>query len=212
MKKFAYGLAAALACATAMPASAAYVVNISQVGANVVATGSGSISLAGLGNPGSGGGVNNVPSSMYPYFAEFTIGSGANKTWSTTTLTGPASFGGIKLYKPADSMTGALVGVNAHPSLISSTHFIITPYDYVSGADLGTSTATYLNTTLDTFGMAAGNSYTWTWGDGKTTDTFTINILAAAVPEPATWAMMIMGFGMVGATMRRRNKPAARLA
>lgn len=28
---------------------------------------------------------------------------------------------------------------------------------------------------------------------------------AAAVPEPATWAMMIMGMGMVGAALRRRR-------
>ncbi|OHT20169.1 FxDxF family PEP-CTERM protein [Edaphosphingomonas haloaromaticamans] len=27
----------------------------------------------------------------------------------------------------------------------------------------------------------------------------------AAVPEPATWAMMLVGFGVVGASMRRRN-------
>jgi len=26
----------------------------------------------------------------------------------------------------------------------------------------------------------------------------------AAVPEPATWALMILGFGMVGAALRRR--------
>ena len=26
----------------------------------------------------------------------------------------------------------------------------------------------------------------------------------AAVPEPATWGLMIAGFGMIGATMRRR--------
>ncbi len=30
-----------------------------------------------------------------------------------------------------------------------------------------------------------------------------------AVPEPATWAMMIMGFGLVGATMRRRSVKVA---
>lgn len=28
---------------------------------------------------------------------------------------------------------------------------------------------------------------------------------AGAVPEPATWAMLLAGFGLVGATMRRRN-------
>ena len=30
---------------------------------------------------------------------------------------------------------------------------------------------------------------------------------AAAVPEPATWAMMLFGFGAVGFAMRRRRRP-----
>lgn len=30
--------------------------------------------------------------------------------------------------------------------------------------------------------------------------------VTAAVPEPATWAMMLMGFGIVGAAMRRRKQ------
>jgi len=43
-------------------------------------------------------------------------------------------------------------------------------------------------------------------GDGPQGDGFRINsISVAAVPEPATWAMMIAGFGMVGAGMRRRT-------
>jgi len=29
-----------------------------------------------------------------------------------------------------------------------------------------------------------------------------------AVPEPATWAMMLLGFGVVGFAMRRRRRPA----
>ena len=32
---------------------------------------------------------------------------------------------------------------------------------------------------------------------------------AGGVPEPATWALLIAGFGMVGATMRRRRAIAA---
>jgi hypothetical protein len=31
-----------------------------------------------------------------------------------------------------------------------------------------------------------------------------VNMVAGNVPEPATWALMIMGFGLVGATLRRR--------
>lgn len=34
----------------------------------------------------------------------------------------------------------------------------------------------------------------------------------AAVPEPATWSMVIAGFGAIGATMRRRQRTAVRFA
>lgn len=33
----------------------------------------------------------------------------------------------------------------------------------------------------------------------------TVRVPAGAVPEPATWAMMLGGFGMMGAAMRRRS-------
>lgn len=33
--------------------------------------------------------------------------------------------------------------------------------------------------------------------------------VSGVVPEPATWAMMIMGFGLAGATLRRRRTAAA---
>lgn len=36
--------------------------------------------------------------------------------------------------------------------------------------------------------------------------------LTGAVPEPMTWAMMIMGFGMVGAGLRRRRGQTVRVA
>ncbi len=54
------------------------------------------------------------------------------------------------------------------------------------------------------------NRYSFTGGsdpaafhlfDVRTAGAFT---LAADVPEPASWAMMIVGFGAIGATMRRR--------
>jgi hypothetical protein len=38
------------------------------------------------------------------------------------------------------------------------------------------------------------------------------NVATAAVPEPATWAMMIAGFGMVGFAMRRRQRAVARVS
>lgn len=37
-----------------------------------------------------------------------------------------------------------------------------------------------------------------------------IDSAVAAVPEPATWALMLAGFGMTGFAMRRRRKPEVR--
>jgi hypothetical protein len=34
------------------------------------------------------------------------------------------------------------------------------------------------------------------------------NLLITPVPEPATWALMLLGFGGIGLAMRRRRKPA----
>lgn len=36
--------------------------------------------------------------------------------------------------------------------------------------------------------------------------------VAAAVPEPATWLMMLVGFGAIGAALRRRSNPAVKVS
>ncbi len=41
-------------------------------------------------------------------------------------------------------------------------------------------------------------------GDHFAMDNLTINGTSGAVPEPASWALMIVGFGMVGGSLRRR--------
>lgn len=209
MKKFMFGVAAAYACGVALPASAAYVVDINQQGANVVATGSGSINLAGLGHPGSG----NVTGNLGPRFGYLAVGSGRNQAYSSNNITGPFTYGTGNYYVP-DSVSGLPVGFNMRYQL-TGTRFVLVPFGYVSGTDLGTSIAIYNNLTLDDLGLTVGDSYTWTWGNGAEQDSFTVNILAAqnsAVPEPATWALMITGFGLTGAAMRRRRKLAVSFA
>lgn len=42
-------------------------------------------------------------------------------------------------------------------------------------------------------------------------DLANVGIQAGAVPEPATWALMILGFGAVGGAMRRRQSVAAKV-
>ncbi len=47
----------------------------------------------------------------------------------------------------------------------------------------------------------------------STTNSFEVSNIGAAVPEPATWAMMIIGFGAVGSMVRsQRRKQALALA
>ena len=41
-------------------------------------------------------------------------------------------------------------------------------------------------------------------------DNFTIAAATGAVPEPSTWALLILGFGAVGGAMRRRTAVATR--
>jgi hypothetical protein len=40
-------------------------------------------------------------------------------------------------------------------------------------------------------------------------ETFDVRVVSGGVPEPATWAMMIVGFGLVGSALRRRMVAAA---
>ena len=63
--------------------------------------------------------------------------------------------------------------------------------------------------------LAGGDGMTIRLGPVYTnfgTPNLTLSPLVAAVPEPASWAMMIGGFGLVGGTLRGRRKVAVRFA
>lgn len=49
------------------------------------------------------------------------------------------------------------------------------------------------------------------WNSGTITIGYDLPA-ATAVPEPATWSMMIAGFGAIGGVMRRRQKASVRFA
>lgn len=71
------------------------------------------------------------------------------------------------------------------------------------------------NNTPLLFNSSAGD-FTFTINDvsvtaGSTAAAITAQI-QAAVPEPGTWAMMLLGFGAIGYSMRRRRKPLLQLA
>jgi PEP-CTERM motif len=78
---------------------------------------------------------------------------------------------------------------------------------YVSGSPLS-ETSTYLGATFASLGVTPGQ-YVYTWGSGDHADSFTINIGASPVPEPSTWAMMLIGFAGLGyAALKHKRVPA----
>ena len=87
----------------------------------------------------------------------------------------------------------------------NNLYYLSGPF-YVDGNGLGFSTAAGVSANLF---VTNGTSYRVnTQGAGLLTGLVTANSapVAAAVPEPATWAMMLIGFGAVGYGMRRRKR------
>lgn len=80
------------------------------------------------------------------------------------------------------------------------------PLGYVSGSSIAMS-GTYAGHTFMSLGLTPG-TYVWTLGSGMATDTFTINVQSAAVPEPTALSLALVAGAVAGFRMRRR-KPAA---
>jgi hypothetical protein len=188
--------AAMLIGLSALSARAGYVVDLTQQGSDVVATGSGPIDLTGLTffstdnfsgpeiTPNGGDDPINMDILTGPRGQPFDIYTG---------LTGPASFGSGGGAGGA-SARGDVVGQNAFVGMTASTDLYV-PDGYVSGSPLS-DTATYDSQTFSSLGATPG-TYKWTWGTGPNQN-FTLVIGAAAVPEPSTWAMMLLGFAGLG--------------
>jgi hypothetical protein len=84
---------------------------------------------------------------------------------------------------------------------------VFVPKGYVSGAPLRV-TSTYEGQSFKSLGMFSG-TYVYSWGSGDHADHLTINIgsgpIPGSVPEPSTWALMIVGMGLVGLVAFRRS-------
>ena len=182
-------------------AEAAYVVNFSQVGGDVVAEGSGSFdflqsSFIGFLNPMVLG--VNPSSGFLGVGNEDNYGNPESYGDQYASITGPASFGSGG-FTAATSTTGTVSGIDA-----GGGYFIVSG-GYSSGQTVTSSTTTWQGATFSSLGLTSG---TYVWTLGTSSDTFTINVPGSDAPEPASWAMMLAGFGLVGAAMRSRRKVA----
>jgi hypothetical protein len=138
-----------------------------------------------------------------------------NLSWTASGLS--ITVGGVTVTDAGDGKGAPLVGDTLRIGIVRSATLNLATLDGVafnqsfgSGSDLlffsptawGGNGFTATGTLAITGGGGSANAIRFSVGD------FAPN---PAIPEPATWAMMIAGFGLVGATVRRRRTDVATL-
>ncbi len=169
----------------------------------VVATGSGAIDVTGLTL------VHGfVESQLNPSDGSVSIGGSGlaeldiciSNVATGTFITGPASFGSGG-HADAATSGGDPVGI------FGLVPELFLPAGYVSDSLLS-DTATFSADTVESLGVTLGR-YEWEWGSGANQN-FTLLALPP-LPEPSTWAMMLLGFaglGLMGYRSARRLRAA----
>ena len=143
--------------------------------------------LTALGDDGYNTSITFAAGSINDTFT-FDITGGSN------TFTGLASKLSLKLNQLITNGAGTLTGPSFSAPLFASE--ILNPGQYFQALSYAGTLAqgTY---SLNLTGTAAKGG------------TYNVNLLAAPVPEPETYAMLLAGLGLMGAVARRRSKTAA---
>jgi hypothetical protein len=183
---------------SAPPAQAGYIMMLEQAGGNVVATGSGTLDITDLTNTGTFASIAD----MAPSLAFIDVGQNSTANIiGEGHITGPSNFGpGGEVL--ATTGTGNFAGVCGNTGCGGGTEILV-PLGYVSDSPLSGS-ATWDAATFASLGVTAG-TYTWTWGTGPHADTFTLEIGAVNVSEPASLALLAVGLVSLGMALRRRR-------
>jgi hypothetical protein len=102
-------------------------------------------------------------------------------------------------------------GEGSIPGQFTSTEIVISPD---AKGNAYTNDVTYdhssdLRTMQEIFGISPDQGVPWL-GDAANVNDLSDLFKAGAVPEPTTWALMIAGFGLIGTSLRRRVRFAAK--
>jgi len=179
----------------------AYTVTLEQMGADVVANGSGAINLTGLAFFGPG---SFFITTLVPSLGRISTGpppSGLGSVDVYRVFSGPANFGSGGQHNATESLSsGNFVGIQA------SVDELFVPHGYISNSALSSS-ATWTGATFASLGVTPG-TFVWTWGTGANQN-FTLIIGGAGVPDGGS-AVSLLGFGLLGLAALRRKLPLLR--
>lgn len=212
-------MASSLAIAAAAPAGAAIIIGIGYNNGAITQVGidgnSGSASYVGVAN----GIFSNAGAVGFPLFGQPNLltqslnvqqagnaGTTLNLYITETDLN--AYSGSLLSSFTSNTMTNATAVLRSYFST-SNALFGGTQLASASFTAPGVATFTNALTAPGTFSTTV--RYDITFGAGGGNFNGTANLAAGAVPEPATWGMMLFGFGGFGYAMRRRQKVGARI-
>ena len=139
-------------------------VTITQVGNDVVWSGSGSFNLTALTSAGSATMVGGYSAAN----AVWAIGPSTSVDTYSGTFTYPTNFGsgGAGVTSNTGSTFGILPG--------GTGRLLYVPSGYTSNTNIS-GTSTYANTTISAMGLSGG-TYTWSWGSGANASTLVMTI------------------------------------
>jgi len=156
-----------------------FTVRVSEVGSDVVWSGSGSFNLAALSLASSG--TNG--SAFQALAGIWAIGpSSSVQRYGGASLTGYSTTFGNNLVVPTPISSGSTFGVVSGGV---SGRVIIVPSGYTSNTVIS-GTATYTGATITSMGLTPG-TYTWAWGSGANSSSIVMTIESSSVtPTPTT--------------------------
>lgn len=153
---------------------------------------------------GSQGGVRAAPAGTAANGVYLSVGANSSSTFDFTNYFGPGRklgrlslyWGSVDSYNFVDFLSPA----NAVVQTISGSQLPAATGDQILG--LTNRRVTFLFAPLENISKVRFRS---------TSPAFELDSIAAAVapiPEPASWAMLIVGFALIGVTLRRRGRLA----
>lgn len=188
MKTIYLALAAASAVALAAPASAQTTVTFGAMNPGGV------VALAPAGPGAVAAPISFDVSGTGPFAVTFSF----LNPFSSATASGSASFNfdpDVLLFTSGDFSGAGTFAIGGVPGVGSSIQV-----DRL-GLPGGNQTLT-LRGTLTPSTAEGGNAFARVGGS------LTLTSVTAPIPEPATWALFILGFGAIGGSLRRRNSAA----
>jgi hypothetical protein len=172
----------------------AYTVTLKEVGANVVANGSGAFNLTGLTFEGSTTQIGGLLNASFGIIVMGPPNNEANVD-GYTGFSGPSNFGSGGYFFP-NTGSGDRVDV-----CFDCGHFIV-PQGYLTNTTLSNS-MTFNNATFASLGVTPG-TYVWSWGTGLRNQNFTLIIGGVGVPDGGS-TVSLLGFGLLGLAALRRK-------